>query len=408
MKGYIGLMEVSDRREVIDKMEEHIQEIEFAGSIMLETSSVYGAIVAIPQVARCMEWNPTMVILFLRTVMMLGINYILQISAIILIGEASQVMDVLAGKMHLCDFAKDLDACPNATGCVGPGGTRFTPPRLYSFDIWSVRMFLRDSLIALMPGQKDEIMANVDPGEYGMENYYGRMMACFLFMLVEVRDLFSIFDLAKLVYEVPTKADDWVCLDEKTVDDPDANRSNEIAGLRFQVAGMPLFWKVFTILTVIVPKLFLWYSVCWIGVRWLMETSGILNCILGAITMDFVLTFDELLFDSIGNPSTKYIMGQITDYQLPESGRLNEKDAKSRRCWRYVMLAIPRRLLLTCFIMAIFVWRYYHLNCKKSEDGTWVSQDMYLPLSSTFSLTDFMNNAVPQASTPYWTMPSEK
>lgn len=403
---YTGLEEEMEKAEVVRLVEEHLQEMEFAGTLTLETSSVYGAVVAIPQIARCMDWNLTLSLLAFESVMILAINYFMQVSAIILIGEASQVIDVLAGKMHLCDFGKDLGSCPNASGCVGPGGTSIEAKRLYAFDIWAVRNYVRQALVDLFPDLQDEIMNRVDPGEYGLESYRGRLLACFLFMLVEVRDFFKIYDFAKLLWHLPTQAEEWISLSTESL--KVSGDSNRLESLRFQVAGMPMYWKVTNVVIVILPKVFLWYSVCWIGVRWLMETSGILNAILGAITMDFVLTFDELLYDSLANPAIKYIMNQIGDYALPHPAAGSDTNSRRKRCLRYAMLALPRRLILTLGLLATYIGRYYVLNCKQLEDGTWVSKDMHMPKSSYFSLMEFLTNSVRQDADPYWTMPGER
>merc|ERR1719362_1001204 len=131
-----------------------------------------------------------MVALTLRVFILLMLNYLLQGSAMMYIGEASQVMDVLAGKMHLCDFAAELEQCPDGPHCIGPGGTKYTSDGLYSFDIWSVRTYMRDSLTTILQGSNysnlvDSIQDNFAPGEYGLESYWCRILACFLFMLNE-------------------------------------------------------------------------------------------------------------------------------------------------------------------------------------------------------------------------------
>eukprot|EP00439_Symbiodinium_sp_Y106_P074806 s169_g14.t1 len=80
-----------------------------------------------------------------------------------------------AGQMHLCDFGASVKACPDASNCVGPSGTVYTPARLYSFPIWSTRVFVRDSMKAVFPEYAEKIDEQVDPGEYGLENYTCRL-----------------------------------------------------------------------------------------------------------------------------------------------------------------------------------------------------------------------------------------
>jgi len=143
---FTDLFEHVDKAKIIKHTEIQLQDLEFKGEHTIEQDSVYGAVIAMPQIARCMDWNPTMTALAYRSVLMLFVNYLLQGSAIVFIGEESQVMDRLSGKMHLCDFGRNLENCPGGKSCVGPGGELYTASTLYSFDIWNVRKWMRDSL----------------------------------------------------------------------------------------------------------------------------------------------------------------------------------------------------------------------------------------------------------------------
>merc|ERR1711963_1238204 len=127
-----------------------------------------------------------------RSVLMLFVNYLLRGSAIVFIGEESQVMDRLSGKMHLCDFGRNLEHCPFGEACTGPGGEKYSASTLYSFDIWNVRKWMKESLVAVIDGtdlakngKKEKAEELFAPGEYGMENYWCRMLACFIFMMAE-------------------------------------------------------------------------------------------------------------------------------------------------------------------------------------------------------------------------------
>jgi len=151
---YIRVEANTNKKKILKRVEIELQDMEFKGEYALESDSIYGAVIAIPQIARSVEWNSTMTALTIRCFMLLCLNYLLQGSAIMYIGEESQVMDVLAGKMHLCDFAYDLEDCPDHTHCTGPGGTKYEADGLYSFDVWSLRMYMRDALAAAVKGTK--------------------------------------------------------------------------------------------------------------------------------------------------------------------------------------------------------------------------------------------------------------
>jgi hypothetical protein len=131
----------------------------------LETTSVYGAAVAMPQIARSSGWSGTLTAMAIRAYLFLFLNIALQAFLLSMIGMEQLVMYPFAGQMHLCNFGSDVPTCPAGVDCQGPGGTSFSYPRLYSFDIWSTRMFAKASLQALFPQRKSDIDALVDPGE---------------------------------------------------------------------------------------------------------------------------------------------------------------------------------------------------------------------------------------------------
>ena len=96
------------------------------------------------------------------------------------------VMDRFAGQMNLCDFGSKKDGCPESDGCVGPGGTRITPARLYSYAQWYLQNFVKSSLQSVFPDRKDDINTMIDPGEffcftrrhqvYGLESWHTRYL----------------------------------------------------------------------------------------------------------------------------------------------------------------------------------------------------------------------------------------
>jgi len=408
---YIRLEKTRSKKKIIQRTEIQLQDMEFKGELTLEADSVYGSVIAIPQIARSMHWNSAATALVFRNLMMLALNYFLQGSAIMYIGEESQIMDVLAGKMHLCDFAKDLEECPHGDHCMGPGGDKFTASSLYSFDIWSVRSYMRDTVKAALSGTKYEkaipdVLTNFNSGEYGLENYWCRILACFLFMMNEVQDLFKTMQLISLLWLVPNTGQSWI-----QIIDAEDTKADPVKHSKFVIAGIPIGWKIFYLIFVVIPKMFLLWSVCWMGMRFLMETAGIIDLVLGAMTMDFILQLDELLYESLGSAATKHIMEELNGYVYDETDNedqlSNERSGGANAKWGVVKLTVPRRLLFTLFALAIFVYRYYSVNCDY-RDGMWVSQPMYLPLSSEYDFITFMKQHVASASEPYWTMPEPR
>jgi len=406
---YIRVEETRSKKKILKRTEIQLQDMEFKGELALEADSVYGSVIAIPQIARSMQWSRTTTALVFRSFLMLALNYLLQGSAIMYIGEESQIMDVLAGKMHLCDFAKDLEECPGGDKCMGPGGDQFTASSLYSFDIWSVRSYMRDTLKAALEGTKyDKLIPAIDtsfnPGEYGMENYWCRLLACFLFMMNEVQDLFKTMQLIMVLCTTPNKGQSWV----RTIDSEET-KEDPLKATRFVIAGIPIGWKIFYVIVVVIPKMFLLYNVCWMGLRFLMETAGIVDLVLGAMTMDFILQLDELLFSALGSVCTKHIMELLEPYVYDETDQEdfmdNERSGGSKGRWGAIKLTLPRRLLFTLLVLAIFIYRYYWVNCDVHE-GMWVSKPMYLPTSAFYTFWNFLTGQVTSKEEPYWTMPT--
>jgi len=339
--------------------------------------------------------------------MLLILNYFLQGSAMMFIAEESQVMDVLSGKMHLCDFAYDLEECPDHNHCTGPGGTKYTADGLYSYDIWSVRIYMRDTLKAAVSGtplDSPELKKKVDkafaPGEYGMENYWCRVLACFIFMMAEVRDLFKTCELIAVLWHTPHHGESWVYKEGANGD------GDPLMSLKFRVAGMPIAWKILNFFILVVPKVFLLYNVCWMGLRFLMETAGIIDLVLGAMTMDFILTLDELIFDGLGSATTKYIMGELEGFAM-ETGDgddiVVDTNTSHKTKWGAIKLTLPRRLIFTLLVLFIFEVRYYWVNCDR-VDNMYVSKPLYLPKSANFNFMNFLTGIVEKRKGAVWEM----
>jgi len=270
-------------------------------------------------------------------------------------------------------------------------------------------MYMRDTVAAAVKGTKyedmeKEIGAELAPGEYGMESYYCRVLACFLFMMNEVQDLFKTNQLMMVLLTTPNSRQSWV----RSEDQPDT-KADPLKGSEFRIAGIPVLWKLFYFLIVVIPKAFLLYSVCWMGLRFLMETAGIIDLVLGAMAMDFILQLDELLYSALGSAATKYLMDELQNYEYDETDKEdfldNERSGGAKAKWGAIKLTLPRRLLFTLLIQVAFMARYYLVNCDR-VDGMFVSKSMYLPLSSFYDFWTFVKQTVDSKPDPSWSMPN--
>lgn len=376
-------------------------EMDFIGEISLDADSVYGLAIAMPQIARSIP-NKFFISLAIRAYYLLFVNIVLQAMLLCFIGQASQIMAPLGGQMYLCDFGAYLPRCPDADGCTGPGGTKYTKTRLYSYTQWNIQSFVKNALLDVLPDRKDSIEEKVDQGEYGMENYWCRLTACFLFSVSVLTELFSCYDVADTLWSTPHVAQSWV---EERTDVPESPNVSfpALDFVTFRVAGMPRHWKVINVFVVLLPKVLLWWFVVWQGFVLLMDTAGILDLVLGSLAMGFICSIDEMLLDALASNASKYVMRNIQPWK-------STQDLMSNRLgpmW-VIWFTLPRRFILCVIITAFFVCKFYWRKCVWNEaDQSWVSKDMRLPDKVIFWPWDLLNTDwIAVKSESFWTMPN--
>jgi len=232
-----------------------------------------------------------------------------------------------------------------------------------------------------------------------------------------MHEVYGCYDLWLLIWKVPAAPEksQWL-------------RSSSSGEPFFVVAGMPRQWKVINFLFVLLPKVVLCHYVLWEGTLLVMDTSGITDMVLGAVSMSFILTIDEIMYDTLTSIPSKRIIEAVevleigqddpkVSIQSVESARGIEREAvddsgqvlpNSLSYLDVLSLGFPKRLVLVVFVMVCYMMKYYYAKCKPS-DGQWVSKDMFLPLTSEYHLWDFVFDSffhtVPREPTPFWTMP---
>lgn len=398
----------------------YLNKMESDGTCGLEKGSVYGAAVAIPQIARSSGWSEKMTALAVRSYVFLILNIGVQVFLLQMIAEEEYIMNLFAGKMHLCDFGAQIQNCPDGPNCRGPLGTTYSPPRLYDFDVWSVRVFVRDSLLAIFPDRQEEIYSNVDPGEYGMEDYYCRLTCCFVFLMSMMDDLYKTLNLVTLLWHVPSDDSVWLKFDVPEWTDKEHAKKihgwNELDLVKFGVAGMPLHWKFSTALFITIPKVLIWWCTTSLGMFFLLETAGIVDAIMNSMALTFIINMDELIFETLTSLPVKHMMEKLEEYKLFEfTEELDADDdillkylrsecghKRWGRCFDHLL---PRRLITVPILMCVFMWNYYTSNCQMLADGSWVSKPMTLPLQLRFNVLDLVTQSVEKGQETFWTMP---
>ncbi|CAE7711400.1 NITA [Symbiodinium sp. CCMP2592] len=272
-----------------------------AGFATVDATSVYGAALALPQLARSAGWTISYTGLALRGLLFMIMNNLLQGFLLYMISKEERIINKFGSQMFLCDFAAHHQNCPHGSNCVGPGGTVITPSRLYDFDLWSTRTFVRDSFKLLFPEKEQEIMDKIDPGEYGVESYYLRTVCCFLFVLGLWHDLAGSWDMLDLLWCVPADSERWIVPTagqkpqeeeigvSQAYTDAALHEMIELDFVQFRVAGMPLHWKLFNLFCLLCPKIYLWLLTVDIGIVFLMETSEIEDMIINCVALGFIL-----------------------------------------------------------------------------------------------------------------------
>lgn len=177
-------------------------------STELEKGSVYGSSLAFPQIAQSVRWSSLLLPLVVRSYFFLLVNYFVQFCFLYFINVEQYYWDRFAGQPNLCDFGAPVGS--NQDAARGPGGTIYTPERLYTWQAWSTRNFVKQSLLQLFPHLQEEINEEVDPGEYGLESFFCRWMCCFIFIVSTTPEFKSICGMVRLLYVIPTRAEPWV------------------------------------------------------------------------------------------------------------------------------------------------------------------------------------------------------
>jgi len=273
----------------------------------------------------------------------------------------------------------------------------------------------------LFPDMKDQIDENVDPGEYGIESYYCRLLCVFVFILQIADEFQNIRDLAYFIWKVPTEEGLWVEFDsEAPPPEDDPHGEKELENIKFKVTGVPLRWKFLITIFVLMPRIFIWRMLSLAGVHFLMETAAMVDQIVNTTALSFVLGSDELIHERLTTAATKQIVSSVEDYKCYEhKKRSNQELLTSYRdhelapllstTARHQFPMLPRKLMWTMYLMIVFYLEYYHHNCTSMEDGSSVSVPVALPPNSHMTMPTFFPkffSVMPHnPNTPFWAMP---
>jgi len=274
----------------------------------------------------------------------------------------------------------------------------------------------------LFPDKAEEIEEKVDPGEYGLENYWVRFVCMFIFVMSVMDDARSTLSQLAIIMSVPTAPEMWIDYDlpdwAPKGEVKEKLEKREIDFVRFKVAGMPLYWKLINLTLITVPKGLIWWITLTNGTVFLMDTAGIQDIIVNTMALAFILNLDETICDLFSHKAAHFILDRIEPFALIDrSDAERESDDDSLAALRadterslLSMNMIPRRMVFALFITALFICKYYMRLCEWSPRGGLVSRTMALPKYKVYPFLSFVLPSVfpeAEAGEEYWSMPEE-
>jgi len=257
-----------------------------------------------------------------------------------------------------------------------------------------------------------------------LEDYYCRLVCCLIFMMGVVDDLRGTWLLAALLYHLPTQGEAWIRYE--VPDWMEREQAKKVHGwtelelVKYQVAGMPLSWKVLNAAVILLPKVYIWWTLVSTGFHFLMETAGIMELVINCMALSFVLQIDEMVFERLATMAAKHIMSHLENRALFDiTTEESETDAEvlerfereefGQSKWKILLLVLPRRLLVITVMMALFIFKYYYNNCERLEDGSWVSKAIFMPEAVSYNPLSFIHGLfLDESVVPMWSMPPEE
>merc|ERR1711915_668464 len=88
--------------------------------------------------------------------------------------------------------------------------------------------------------------------------------------------------------------------------------------------------------------------------------------------MAFLLQLDELIYSNMLDKGSRHIMDNLQ--QCTTETFCTDGDF----CAGYFRL-MPWRLILNVVCLLLFMFEYYHSQCSRQDDGSWVSQTLRMP-----------------------------
>jgi len=381
------------------KLVRGLQHVEHV-TIHIESNSVYGAAMLMPQLARSTGWNCYLTSLSISSYLYLMLCITVHGMMLMFMNKEEHVMDGFAGQMYLCDFGENIERAERGlcegTDCIGPAGTQLSGPRLYSWSQWTLRSFVYQSFQQVFP----DLDIAIDPGEYGLESYNCRLVCVILFVISIIPEMELCIDMVRLLWYVPSRAESWIELKEDA--EPGLETAEQCCEkVVIKVAGMPYCWKVWNYATVLFPKVFLVLLTARTGICFLMETAGIDDIIVNSVALGFLLSLDELVTDNLMSPGANALIDLCEELRLDDSAHgCNDEEeldesatidgwklfsGRNLLCesFRELFQVQFARLIVAAVVTGVFIGEYYMYHCDW-KDGRYISKPMHAPKTMSY------------------------
>uniref|UniRef100_A0A7S2AJI7 Uncharacterized protein n=1 Tax=Alexandrium andersonii TaxID=327968 RepID=A0A7S2AJI7_9DINO len=189
--------------------------------------------------------------------------------------------------------------------------------------------------------------------------------------------------MARFVFLSPTlhgrtenHVEQWISFDEP---DPETKRLMSLLGkkdidcITFKMAGMPLRWKVLWAWPVILVRFMITSVLAFVGFRFLMNSAGVIDQILNAVALFFIVELDLIMFTTFAKDMTRDIMDRLEPYRMPaERAKIESfvwkalRQEKSYTSWDVIRRTIrfSRVIVAVFFLQWMMFLGYFMSHCQ--------------------------------------------
>uniref|UniRef100_A0A7S0FZS1 Transmembrane protein n=1 Tax=Pyrodinium bahamense TaxID=73915 RepID=A0A7S0FZS1_9DINO len=372
----------------------------------LPDDTLYSASIIMPMIARSSGYQLTLTAIAVKMVVLNLACIGLQAGLISSFSHAQSVLPGVDGTPNICTYGQDTgkEHVPH-----GPLGIELAPDR-GNVETEFIMVMLRNTLYEVMQrvGVTNE---SIGPVELGMESATCRTVCVAVFCIAICGEIFSMKDLARFLWYVPTEGRTKPGQEEEDLSwvsfSQDSKRQElrpiwhwtgrrDLDSVSFKSGAMPMSWKLFMSALLVIQAGILCLT-GWTGLSFLMNTGGIVDEVLNTLSVAFILELDRLIFWTLSRGLTKEILRRVEPLSLQRwAGELTQELNVSRTKEReYGYCALLKSFLienLPTLVLAIVTigghYVYFFQKCRMKH--------------RPFELSEFMSYSYFEGVTRYF------